>query len=105
MTVVSSGPTREPLSPTPDYVWVVISAPARCRFGPSQGFATVGFIQPGELVKAYGKNPEGTWWWVDLPDGLARCWVSGGIASLPVSPLLTPTSVPPTQPPLDVTPP
>jgi len=105
LVTVSPGPTREPPSPTPDYVWVVISAPARCRFGPSQGFATVGFIQPGELVKAYGKNPEGTWWWVDLPDGSARCWVSGGIASLPVSPFLTPTAIPPTQPPLDVTPP
>jgi serine/threonine-protein kinase len=105
LATVSPGPTLEPPSPTPDYVWVVISAPARCRFGPSQGFATVGFIQPGELVKAYGKNPEGTWWWVDLPDGSARCWVSGGIASLPVSPFLTPTSIPPTQLPLDVTPP
>ncbi len=102
---VSPGPTLEPPSPTPDYVWVVISAPARCRFGPSQGFATVGFIQPGELVKAYGKNPEGTWWWVDLPDGSARCWVSGGIASMPVSPFLTPTPILTPQPPLDATPP
>jgi serine/threonine-protein kinase len=101
----TAGPTLEPPSPTPDYVWLVISAPARCRFGPSQGFGTVGFIQPGELVKAYGKNPEGTWWWVDLPDGTARCWVSGGIASLPVSPFLTPTSNPTPQPPLEATPP
>jgi len=92
------GPTLEPPSPTPDYVWVVISAPARCRFGPSQGFGTVGFIQAGELVKAFGKNPEGTWWWVELPDGSARCWVSGGIASQPVSPFLTPTPNPTPQP-------
>jgi serine/threonine protein kinase len=105
LVTVTPGPTLEPPSPTPDYVWVVISAPARCRFGPSQGFGTVGFIQPGELVKAFGKNPEGTWWWVDLPDGSARCWVSGALASLPVSPFLTPTSIPTPQPPLDVTPP
>ncbi|MGH2620009.1 MAG: protein kinase domain-containing protein [Anaerolineales bacterium] len=99
LVTVSPGPTLEPPSPTPDYVWVVISAPARCRFGPSQGFATVGFIQPGELVKAYGKNPEGTWWWVDLPDGSARCWVSGALVSQPVSPFLTPTSKPTASPP------
>jgi hypothetical protein len=105
LVTVTPGPTLEPPSPTPDYVWVVVSAPARCRFGPSQGFATVGFIQPGELVKAYGKNPEGTWWWVDLPDGSARCWVSGGIASMPVSPFLTPTPILTPQPPLDATPP
>jgi hypothetical protein len=56
-------------------------------------------------VKAYGKNSEGTWWWVDLPDGTARCWVSGGIASLPVSPFLTPTPILTPQPPLGATPP
>jgi len=105
LDTVTAGPTLEPPSATPDYVWVVISAPARCRFGPSQGFATVGFIQPGELVKAFGKNPEGSWWWVDLPDGSARCWVSGALASLPVSPFATPTAYPSPQPSLEATPP
>jgi serine/threonine protein kinase len=78
--------TAEPITPTPSFVWVSIAQNARCRSGPGRGFPTVSFLAVGEIVRAYGQDPDGEWWWVELPDGSAFCWVSSGIVGQPVPP-------------------
>ena len=90
----TASPTSPPPSPTQDFVWVVVAADARCRSGPDQGFETVSFVLTSEMLKAYGKNPEGTWWWVELPDGSELCWISDAVVGQPVSPFPTATSDP-----------
>jgi serine/threonine-protein kinase len=78
--------TPDPITPTPSFVWVTISQNARCRFGPGRNNPTVTFLAAGEIVRAYGQDPEGEWWWVELPDGSAFCWVSSAIVGQPVPP-------------------
>ncbi len=83
-------PTTSPsptLSPTPEFVWVTISTGARCRFGPGRSFATVDFLLAGDLVRAFNQDPTGEWWWVELPDGSDRCWVSNALVGqlVPIS--------------------
>ncbi len=75
---------------TPEYVWLVVSDGARCRTGPSRGFPTFGFLVAGDLVQAHGRNDEASWWWVEMPDGSGRCWVSAALVSEPVSPFVPP---------------
>jgi len=93
-TQTSSPTPLPPPSATPDFVWIVIATDARCRFGAGRGFETVSYILAGEMLKAYGKNPDGSWWWVELTDGLERCWVSNAVVSQPISPFATPSSTP-----------
>jgi hypothetical protein len=78
--------TPDPITPTPSFVWVTISQNARCRSGPGRNNPTVTFLAAGEIVRAYGQDPEGEWWWVELPDGSAFCWVSSAIVGQPVPP-------------------
>lgn len=89
----SPTPTLVP-SPTatPEYVWLVVSDGARCRTGPSRGFPTFGFLVAGDLVQAYGRNEQASWWWVEMPDGSGRCWVSAALVSEPLSPFVPPSS-------------
>jgi serine/threonine-protein kinase len=94
--------TPEPITPTPSFVWVTISQNARCRFGPGRNNPTVTFLAAGELVRAYGQDPEGEWWWVELPDGSALCWVSAALVGQPVPPSVgltaSPSGAAPTAP-------
>jgi len=87
--------TPDPITPTPSFVWVTISQNARCRFGPGRNNPTVTFLAAGEIVRAYGQDPEGEWWWVELPDGSAFCWVSSAIVGQPVPPPAGVTTSPP----------
>jgi len=67
-----STPTNTPLS-TP--VFVLIKN-ANCRFGPDVVFDVVNSSLAGASVPIEGKNEDGTWWLVRLPNG-DLCWMSG----------------------------
>ena len=76
---------------------------ANCRLGPSTAYEVVGFLLEGQQALIQGRNSEGTWWYLELPDG-RHCWVSastvdalGDLPSVPVvkpPPSPTPTETP-----------
>ena len=95
-TPVEQRATATP-TPTPDYVWVVITENAKCRLGAARWYGVAGFIAAGEVVQAHGQSPDGKWWWVTMPDGSERCWVSGALVSQPSPTFSTPTSLAPVE--------
>ncbi len=65
-------PTITPI-PVPIFV---LTKNANCRFGPGQAFNEVGAAFAGDNVPIEGKNEDGSWWLVRLPNG-TLCWISG----------------------------
>jgi len=63
------------ITPIPIPVFVLVRN-ANCRIGPSQAFNEVGAAYAGDSVPIEGRNEDGTWWLVRLPNGI-QCWISG----------------------------
>jgi hypothetical protein len=71
---------------TPDIVpiWTETPAPpvftfsqnAHCRRGPGLAYSILTSLLDGQQVQVEGRNQAGTWLWIRLPDGGARCWVA-----------------------------
>jgi hypothetical protein len=70
-----------PALPTPTITPVsipvfVLIKNANCRFGPDVVFDVVNSALTGASVPIEGKNEDGTWWLVRLPNG-DLCWMAG----------------------------
>lgn len=109
-------PTRPPLpsaTPTPNYPAVVPKeSTINVRSGPGTDFAAIGRLAPGQVRRITGKNTDGTWFEIEMPD-VGKGWVAAGVvttnmppAGIPVAQVIptappTPTSAPaaPTAPP------
>jgi hypothetical protein len=50
---------------------------ANCRFGPGTVYDVVGYLLEGQSAPIAGRNAEGTWWAIALPERRQPCWVSG----------------------------
>jgi uncharacterized protein YraI len=69
-------------------------APVNCRFGPDTVYILVGELKSGQSAQISGKDPQGTWYYVEDPGNPGgNCWVSadfvevtGNVDSLPVVP-------------------
>lgn len=70
---VTVTPESNPTSSLPTFVLV---NNANCRFGPNVVFEVVNSALAGASVPIEGKNEDGTWWLVRLPNG-DLCWMSG----------------------------
>jgi hypothetical protein len=62
---------------------------ANCRYGPSQVYETLTSVLAGETFPVEGKNEEGNWFYVLLPDR-SRCWISIATGQLIGDPDLIP---------------
>lgn len=104
----TSSPTITP-SPTPFYTFtppiplISVSVDTNCRVGPGKAYDKVGGLMVGEVTEVYGRNYEGTYWYVrnlDVANGSCWLWgeyatVSGDIQALPIfTPPPTPTPAP-----------
>ncbi len=94
--------TPAPLfTPTPVIPQIMVSVATNCRVGPGKVYDRMGALTVGQVAEVYGRNGDGTYWYVRLPNG-SYCWVwgqyatiSGNIGALPVyTPPPTPTPVP-----------
>ncbi len=77
--VPPTGTARAQPTPTATHINVptfVLIMNANCRFGPGQVFNELDAAYAGDNVPIEGKNEDGTWWLVHLPNGVL-CWVSG----------------------------
>lgn len=98
-------PTRT-LTPTLSAPMAEAVQNANCRFGPGTIYDVVGYLLEGQSAPIAGRNTEGTWWAVALPDRRQPCWVSsstiqasgdlGSVQIMAAPP--TPTSSPTPEP-------
>lgn len=74
-------PTNTPTpTPTPKPEVVVATQRLNVRAGPSTLHPRISRVTQGTVLEVVGKNPEGTWWQVRLPDGTIG-WVYGGLVT------------------------
>jgi CSLREA domain-containing protein len=85
ITTPSATPTAE--SSTTPTVTPTLSAPtatllqnANCRRGPHPDSDSVATLTQGSNVPIVGRNPDSTWWQVQVPGSQTRCWVAGETA-------------------------
>lgn len=87
------------LEPKPPLVTAV--ADASCRIGPGTMYDVVAFLLEGDSAEARGRNDDGTWLRVQLPELIEACWVSNLSVNANFSPEeLTPQEIPPTPTPV-----
>jgi len=91
-------PTSDPAAivapsdtPSPGVITVSVSQNTNCRLGPSQDFAEIGALGPGQTAEVIGKDTYDNYWVIKFPDSSGKtCWlwgqyatVSGDTAALP----------------------
>ena len=90
--------------------YLVLEMNAHCREGPATVYDIVTSLLAGQNVSIEGKNDNQSirWWWVQLPNSRAHCWISDSTARtygepecvrvIPAPPTPTPTVSPPPAP-------
>jgi len=78
---VEEGTTDTPTSttthtPAHEEARVTADQNVNCRKGPSSAYNDVGALYQGETAPITGRNPDSTWYYVDLSG--SKCWVWGG---------------------------
>jgi len=68
---------------TPTFIF---TSNANCREGPDVAYEVTTSFSSGAQAPIDGKNSDGSWFWVLLPNSSAHCWVSGSTGS-PQGPL------------------
>jgi hypothetical protein len=88
---------------TPVVPLISVSVATNCRVGPGKVYDRVGALLVGEVAEIYGRNADGTYWYIRNPDSNGGfCWLwgeyatlTGNFAALPMyTPPPTPTPMP-----------
>jgi len=66
----------EPLQNTPT---ATLLQNAYCLRGPGEGYDNLTILSQGVQVPIDGRNADGTWWWVRIPNSQFHCWVGGSM--------------------------
>jgi hypothetical protein len=68
-----------------------------CRRGPGTVYDIVTSLEQGVSVIISGRNADSSWWWIQLPNSQAKCWVSTVVVAVSGSPDELPLGpIPPT---------
>ena len=72
-------PGASPITPTPLEATATLIQNANCRHGPGTRFVVMTSLLAGQQVVLEGRSAPGlpAWWLAVLPNGTARCWLSG----------------------------
>lgn len=110
--------TRPPLTWTPSPTVFVCASSltvqmnAHCRYGPGTVYDILTSLQAGVSAQIEGKNDNqpARWWWIQLPNSRAHCWISDTTVTttgqpecvhiIPAPPTPTPTPQPNLPPPV-----
>jgi spore germination protein YaaH/SH3-like domain-containing protein len=65
-------------TPTPDFAFVVPNQTVNLRSGPGTAYSRIGQAAAGQTYRILGKNQDGSWWQIQLPDG-AEAWIVGNL--------------------------
>lgn len=93
-TTPSPSPTGTPtltLTPTSEFSQgSVREQQAFCRYGPGRAYLYSHGLYAGDRVEIHGRNPSGTWLWVQ-PENLERhCWAAASVMEITGDPLSAP---------------
>jgi hypothetical protein len=91
---------------TPLVPLISVSVATNCRVGPGRVYDRVGALLVGEMAEVYGRNDQGTYWYIRNPDSNGGfCWLWGEYATLSgnlgVLPVYTPPPTPTPSPNFD----
>jgi len=75
-------PETPSITPTSDKATATGEQNSNCRKGPDARYDVQGLIMEGETVPIVGRNPESSWWVVELTSPAIQCWVWGGGVSV-----------------------
>jgi uncharacterized protein YraI len=70
--------TQVPATSTPTGTFFVTTTGANCRSGPSQAYAILTTIPAGTYLTLVGRNPDNSWWYVQVSSSL-DCWISNTV--------------------------
>src|SRR5215216_2931426 len=88
---------------TPLVPQISVSVATNCRVGPGKIYDRLGALLVGEVAEVYGRNSDGTYWYIRNPNSSNNfCWLwgeyatlTGNFAALPMyTPPPTPTPMP-----------
>ncbi len=65
------------ITPTASPPTATLLQNANCRRGAGTDYSVVTNLPKGLIVPIVGRNPEKTWWQVQVPGGQTQCWVAG----------------------------
>ena len=93
------------IPPTPEGLFAKFKVNANCRLGPSIMYDVVTSLLTDQQVQVLGYNNDNAhlWWYIQLPNSAARCWVSDTTVEITgnrskslyyTAPLLPPTETP-----------
>jgi len=93
-------PTLIPLYTSTSVVpQISVSVPTNCRVGPGKVYQQVGALMVDEFAQVYGRNPTGTYWYIQNPDSSNNfCWIWGEYATVVGNIALLPVYTPPPTP-------
>jgi WD40 repeat protein len=90
---------------TPEAVVLTLEKNAFCRAGPSTDYRDITAYEAGKTLAVIGRNAAATWWYIPVPDTIAKCWVAasagtitGDPLTLPIIDVAAPTSAPTSAP-------
>jgi len=55
---------------------------AHCRMGPDTVYDIVTSLSEGQEAFIEGRNQDSTWWWIQLPQSTAHCWVADSVVEI-----------------------
>ena len=71
------------LTPTPEGVFLTVSADTYCRQGgPYSSFKILGTLKVGDKAQVLARNPENDSYFIQSPYDASKCWVYGKYATL-----------------------
>ena len=95
----------ETLTPTPVFTstplipLISVSVATNCRVGPGRVYDRVGALLVGEVAEVYGRNSDGTYWYIRNPNSPNNfCWLWGNYATLTGNFAALPMYTPPPTP-------
>jgi len=95
-------PTVSPLplfTSTPLTPQISVSVATNCRIGPGKIYDRVGALLVGDVAQIYGRNSDGTYWYIRNPNSATGfCWLWGEYATVSGNALALPIFTPPPSP-------
>ena len=98
-TVSPTLPPAATLTPTPEPVYISVSAPTNCRIGPGRQYTRTGTLLIDATAQVIAKSSTSNFWYIVNPDRPDEyCWLWGEYASVTGDEQVLPIYTPPPSP-------
>lgn len=97
--VPTGTPTPLPRTPISAPAWLQANVNVNCRYGPGPEYQNADTLFRNWSARIWGRNPEGTWWYIHRPNTPhGYCWVWGGAVTVTGDTSQVPIVEPPPPP-------